>query len=330
MIEAKFYESEDDIVVCNLCPHHCRIQDGKTGICDVRKNQDGKLISLNYSEITAFGLDPIEKKPLFHFKPGEEILSLGTWGCNLSCPFCQNFEISKTSPQEKKIIQPFEIVGLMKKYKVNGVAYTYSEPVVWYEYVLETSKLVKQENEKNYNVMITNGFIEKEPLKELLPYIDAFNIDLKTFDEKIYKKELKGELENIKNNIEFLYKQGKHVEITTLIVPGISNDLKLLENEFKFISSVSQKIPLHLSRYFPRYKYDQMPTDIGIMKEFYHLAKKYLDHVYLGNVWNKNYESTYCSKCGETLIERSGYNIKFKNLDKNGGCIKCGLKEIEI
>jgi pyruvate formate lyase activating enzyme len=234
------------------------------------------------------------------------------------------------NPQEKKIIKPFEIIDLMKKYKVNGVAYTYSEPVVWFEYVLETSKLIKEENENYYNVMVTNGFIEKEPLNELIPYIDAFNIDLKTFDDRIYKKDLKGDLNNIKENIQLLNDKNKHIEITTLIVPGISNDLKTLEKEFKFISEVSKSIPLHLSRYYPRYKYDQMPTDIGVMKEAYHLAKKYLNHVYLGNVWNVNYESTYCSNCGEILIERNGYNIDIKNLDKNGGCIKCGLKEIEI
>lgn len=330
MLEAKFYEKKDDILICNLCPHHCKIKNGETGLCDVRKNENGKLLSLNYSEVTAFGLDPIEKKPLFHFKPGEEILSLGTWGCNLSCPFCQNYEISKTNPIDKKILKPSEIVELLKKYKVNGVAYTYSEPIVWFEYVLETSKLVKKENKNYYNVMVTNGFIERDPLNELIPYIDAFNVDLKTFDDKIYKKELRGELQNIKGNIEFLYEQGKHLEITTLIVPGISDDLNMLENEFKFISNISKKIPLHLSRYFPRYKYDQMPTDIGFMKEIYHIAKKYLKHVYLGNIWNKNYESTYCSNCGEVLIERNGYDIKFKNLNKNGGCTNCGSKEIEI
>jgi pyruvate formate lyase activating enzyme len=329
MIEAKFYEKKEDVLICNLCPHHCKISEGKTGICDVRKNDGGKLFSLNYSEVTAFGLDPIEKKPLFHFKPGEEILSLGTWGCNLSCPFCQNFEISQTKPIDKKILKPSEIVELLKKYKVNGVAYTYSEPVVWFEYVLETSKLIKKENENYYNVMVTNGFIEKEPLNELIPFIDAFNIDLKTFDDRIYKRDLKGDLDNIKENIRLLHEKNKHIEITTLIVPGISNDLKMLENEFNFISEVSKSIPLHSSRYYPRYKYDQIPTDIGVMKEVYHLAKKYLDHVYLGNVWNTNYESTYCSNCGEILIERNGYNIDIKNLDKNGGCIKCGSKEIE-
>ncbi len=330
MKEAMYYEKKDDIIICNLCPHHCKVSEGQVGICDVRKNINGKLYSLNYSEVTGFGLDPIEKKPLFNFKPGEEILSLGTWGCNLKCPFCQNFEISQSDPISKKILEPEEIPELMKKYDVKGVAYTYSEPVVWFEYVLDTAKKVKNECDEGYNVMVTNSFIEEAPLKELMKYIDAFNIDLKTFDDKIYRKELKGELENIKRNIELLFKNNKHIEITTLIVPGISNDLEKLEEEFKFLSSISSKIPIHLSRYYPRYKYDKMPTDIGVMKEVYHLAKKYLDYVYLGNTWNSNYESTFCSNCGEKLIERDGYNVKIKNLDKTGGCIKCGSKEIKI
>lgn len=330
MKKALYYEKKDDIIICNLCPHHCKINKGKTGICDVRKNIDGELYSLNYSEVTGFGLDPIEKKPLFNFKPGEEILSMGTWGCNFSCPFCQNYEISKCNPVSKKIINPEKIPELMEKYNVDGIAYTYSEPVVWFEYVLETSKLIKEKNSNYYNVMVTNGFIEKEPLDDLIEVIDAFNIDLKTFDKEIYKKELNGDLNNVLNNIKYIYDNNKHIEITTLIVPGVSDDLKQLEKEFIFLSDVSRKIPIHLSRYYPRYKYDKMPLDIGKMKEIYHLANKYLDYVYLGNTWNKNYESTYCSNCGELLIERSGYNIDIKNLDENGGCIKCGSKEIEI
>jgi len=194
MKEAMYYEKKDDIIICNLCPHHCKVSEGQVGICDVRKNINGKLYSLNYSEVTGFGLDPIEKKPLFNFKPGEEILSLGTWGCNLKCPFCQNFEISQSDPISKKILEPEEIPEIIKKYDVKGVAYTYSEPVVWFEYMLDTAKKVKNECDEGYNVMVTNGFIEEAPLKELMEYIDAFSIDVKTFDDKIYRIELKGDL----------------------------------------------------------------------------------------------------------------------------------------
>jgi len=326
-INSLFYEEfKDDILKCTLCPHQCILYPGKTGICGVRQNIKGEMYSLNYRDVTSIALDPIEKKPLFHFHPGEKVLSLGTWGCNLKCPFCQNYEIAHLKPECQKKIYPKAIPSLMDNYGVRGVAYTYSEPIVWYEFVLDSSREVKYANPDNYNVLVTNGFINEKPLRLMLQYIDAMNIDLKVFDIMNYMKVLKGGLEPVKKTIKIAYEEGIHVEITTLVVPNVNDNLEELEEEFSWLASISKDIPLHLSRYFPAYKYNEPQTDISFLEKTYKLAKKYLNFVYLGNILSSTYENTYCPDCGTLLIQRKGYDIKIENLNKNGECKNCGRK----
>ncbi len=326
-INSLFYEEfKDDILKCTLCPHQCILYPGKTGICGVRQNIKGEMYSLNYRDVTSIGLDPIEKKPLFHFHPGEKILSLGTWGCNLKCPFCQNYEIAHLKPPYQKKIYPNAIPSMMDNYGIRGVAYTYSEPIVWYEFVLDSSREVKYANPDNYNVLVTNGFINEKPLRLMLQYIDAMNIDLKVFDDKNYMKILKGGLKPVKKTIKIAYEEGIHIEVTTLIVPKVNDNLDELEEEFSWLANISKDIPLHLSRYFPAYKYNEPPTDISFLEKTYELAKKYLNFVYLGNLLSSTYENTYCPNCGALLVQRKGYDIKIENLDENGECKNCGRK----
>ncbi|PNR95641.1 AmmeMemoRadiSam system radical SAM enzyme [Petrotoga sp. 9PWA.NaAc.5.4] len=330
-INSLFYEEfKEDILKCKLCPHECILYPNKKGICDVRQNIKGELYTLNYSDTTSIGLDPIEKKPLFHFHPGEKVLSLGTWGCNLKCPFCQNYEISQMKPQFLKKVYPKALPSLLENYGVKGVAYTYSEPIVWYEFVLDSSRAVKYADPNNYNVLVTNGYINEKPLKLLLQYIDAMNIDLKTFDDKIYKKYLKGGLEPVKNSVKITKESGVHVEVTSLIVPGINDDLEMLEKEFIWLSDLSKDIPLHLSRYYPAYNYTEPATDVNFLVEAFNIAKKYLDYVYIGNIWDSKYENTYCPNCGEVVILRNGYDIDIKNLNSDGGCKNCGEKIVTM
>jgi len=326
-INSLFYEEfKEDILKCTLCPHQCILYPNKTGICRVRQNIKGEMYSLNYNDVTSIALDPMEKKPLFHFHPGEKILSLGTWGCNLKCPFCQNYEIAQLKPPYQKKIYPNAIPSLMENYDVQGVAYTYSEPIVWYEFVLDSSREVKYANPDNYNVLVTNGFINEKPLRLMLQYIDAMNIDLKVYSDKNYVKILKGGLESVKRTIKIAYEEGIHTEVTTLVVPKVNDNLDELEEEFSWLANISKDIPLHLSRYFPAFEYNEPPTDINFLEKAYELAKKYLNFVYLGNILSSAHEDTYCPDCGTLLIQRKGYDIKIENLNENGECKNCGRK----
>jgi len=215
--EAEYYRKEENNQVkCLLCPHACNISETDNGICGVRRNDNGVLYSENYARISSIGVDPIEKKPLYHFFPGQKILSIGTTGCNFSCSFCQNWRISQEKPELKEM-KPEEIIELAKKKNAIGIAYTYSEPSVWFEYVKDTARLAAEEDLKN--VIVSNGFINQEPLKELLPYIDAANIDLKSMKNKFYHKYCNGQKEPVIKNIKLMY-GNLHVEITTLLITG--------------------------------------------------------------------------------------------------------------
>lgn len=320
--KAKYYHNlKDGQVKCDLCPHNCIINEDKKGMCQVRKNIDGELYSINYGKVSSLGVDPVEKKPLYHFYPGEGVLSLGSYGCNMSCVFCQNWQISQNEPQSLKEYSPEDIIEFAQNKNLNLLAYTYSEPVVFYEYMLDTAKLASKNGIKN--IMVSNGFIEDEPLQELLAYLDAANIDLKSFRDDFYKNHCQGGLEKVKNTIKNMADQ-IHLEVTTLIVTDLNDNLAELEELFKWLSSINNDIPLHLSRYHPAYKLDNPPTDLNFMKDAYKLAKKYLNHVYLGNAIIKNTADTYCSKCGAKLIKRKAYNLNI-NL-KDNHCPECGAE----
>lgn len=286
--EAMFYEKiENGKVHCFLCPHNCRIPEESRGLCGVRKNMGGTLYTLNYGEVSSIGVDPIEKKPLNRFHPGTYILSVGSVGCNLKCPFCQNHSIAQVKPEEINTHNAAsdEIVAKaleLKKQGNIGIAYTYNEPSIWYEFVYETAKKAKEKG--LINVLVTNGYISEEPLTQLLPYIDAMNIDLKAFNDKFYSELVKGGLKEVKETIR--RSAGHcHVEVTTLIIPGWNDSVEEMEEEARWLASISPDIPLHLSRYFPKYQMADRPaTQVNTLMDLKKTADRFLKNVYMGNV----------------------------------------------
>jgi pyruvate formate lyase activating enzyme len=320
--EALFYEKQGDKVNCKLCPHNCLIKAGEHGKCNVRINREGKLYTINYGEITSMAQDPIEKKPLYHFKPGSNILSVGSFGCNFTCGFCQNYSISQ-GRASSEYMPPEKLVEICKSLEANvGVAFTYNEPSIWYEYVYNSARLLKETLKDISIVLVTNGYIKEEPLKMLLPYVDAMNIDLKAFDNKYYKDICGGSVTPVMDTIKIASKQC-HVEITTLLVSGENDSSGEIEEIAGFIASLNKDIPLHLSRYFPNYKMNNPATEMEVMLADRDIAKKYLNYVYLGNVAGTD-NSTYCPKCSYKIIEREGYHVHVNT--SNGICPKCGYK----
>ena len=273
-------------IICQVCPHHCRLEEGKLGRCHARCGKGDTTVSVNYGKITSVALDPIEKKPLAFFHPGSFVLSVGSFGCNMSCPFCQNYDISTVGEDFfRKLyhLSPEELVTLAADHISEGnigVAYTYNEAMVGYEYVRDCAKLVHESGMKN--VLVTNGMAELFVLGEVLPYIDAMNIDLKAFTEEAYKK-LGGDLNTVKRFISCSAEES-HIEITSLIVPGINDSPEEMEKEAAWIAEISPDIPLHITRYFPRYKMSEKATDTDLMNKLRSVAEKYLNRVLLGNV----------------------------------------------
>jgi pyruvate formate lyase activating enzyme len=285
--EASFYIAETNgNVKCLLCPKECSVSENKTGVCGVRENIDGKLYALTYSKPVALHLDPIEKKPLYHFHPGEVILSIGTLGCNLGCKFCQNHDISQdfdtSSFGELKEVSPEGIIDICKKHDYKFVAFTYNEPTIFFEYMFDVAVLCRNKGIKT--VMVSNGQINEEPLLNLIEYMDAFNIDLKSFNPEFYKKICGGEIETTKHTIELIVKNKKHLEVTMLLIKDFNDNEEEFEAMCKYLSSLDKNIVLHLSRAFPDYKMDFEITPVNLMNRFYNTAKQYLKFVYKGNI----------------------------------------------
>jgi pyruvate formate lyase activating enzyme len=323
--EAKFTEKQGCKVKCYLCPHNCAIGSGQFGICSVRTNNDGVLQTTNYGEITAMAMDPIEKKPLYHFKPSKTILSVGSFGCNFSCGFCQNYSIAHYKSRSE-YLSPDSLIEICLEQKDNaGIAFTYNEPTIWYEYVYDTSVRLKERYPDLCIVLITNGYIEQEPLKRLLPYIDAMNIDLKSFSRDYYKTICGGDLSPVLKTIEESLRVC-HIEITSLLVNGLNDSPDDVDMIASWLGRLDKNIPLHLSRYYPSYKMDRPPTDYDVMVRARDIGKRHLNHVYLGNIRNED-SSTYCLQCGKLLIERKGFSTRVF-VDKPL-CPKCG-KDVEI
>jgi len=330
MKEALFYKLFDEkkaTVQCVLCPKNCIIPEGKTGYCRVRKNIGGKLYSLIYSKVSSAGFDPIEKKPLYHFLPGSSVFSVGTVGCNFSCAFCQNWQISQSDTRELSLddISPERVVELALRNHSPGIAYTYSEPLIWYEFVLDTSKLARKNNLKN--ILVSNGFINHEPLLQLLPYVDAINIDLKSFRNNFYQKYCMGNLDSVLQAIGSS-KKYSHVEITNLIIPGLNDSEEEIKEMVDWIASIDPKMPLHFSRYYPCYKMKIPATPISTLNKARDIAKKSLKYVYIGNVLDDEANTTYCSSCQKVLIKRSGYKTDNHGIDSMGCCKYCGEKVV--
>jgi pyruvate formate lyase activating enzyme len=321
-VEAQFYSKKNSTVKCELCPHFCTLQPGKSGICGGRMNENGTLLATNYGETTSIAIDPIEKKPLYHFHPGSMIISIAPNSCNMCCPYCQNWEISQENV-ETKFLPPDMLVQIMIDRGSFGVAYTYTEPLVWFEYVMDAGKRVREAGGKN--VLVTNGMINELPLQKLVPLIDAMNIDLKTMDADIYRSKLCGDLEAVKRTISYA-REHCHIEITNLLVTGLNDRKRSINALIEYIGSLDPLIPVHFSRYYPNYRYDQPPTPMKRLEYAYTTAKnKGLSHVYLGNAPSEEGANTFCPQCKTLLIERMHFQTLITGL-KGNKCKKCGMK----
>jgi pyruvate formate lyase activating enzyme len=326
MIEARYYNIKDGIAACQLCPHNCKLSEGQMGICRVRKNNAGKLISENYGKVCALHTDPIEKKPFYHFFPGANILSVGSIGCNLHCKFCQNWEISQSGSKEftpLKTTEADDIISMALQQADNiGIAYTYNEPTVWIEFMLDVARIIKEKQMKN--VMVTNGFINPGPLDHLLQYIDAFSVDLKAFTDDFYKTLTSSALAPVLKTLKTISKSDAHLEITNLVIPNRNDDPSDFMRMIDWIADeIGTGTVLHISRYFPTYKMDEPPTPEKKLLEFFRLARKKLDHVYLGNLRSGEHQNTFCPSCSTLSISRSGYFTEVVGLDHDGRCLNC-------
>lgn len=283
MHAADFWSLSDDKLICQMCPRECFLPEGQQGFCGVRGNVGNKLYSLNYGQVSSLALDPIEKKPLARFKPGSKILSIGSWGCNLSCKFCQNWQIAKEKPPTHTLA-PEQLVefalGEVPKGNI-GIAYTYNEPLVGYEFVRDCCLLANKAGLDN--VLVSNGYIKERPLRELAPLLQAANIDLKAFTERFYNEICGGDLASVKNSIKIMYEYC-HVEVTTLIVPGLNDDPQELEAIAKWLASIDRNIPYHITRYFPNYKLFLPATQTRDILALQKVAAKHLRYVYAGNI----------------------------------------------
>jgi pyruvate formate lyase activating enzyme len=300
-----------------LCPHHCLIESGNFGFCGARENQNGILMARTYGVISSFGFDPIEKKPLFHFCPGKLIASFGSYGCNFKCQFCQNFSISQCVASGTKMsVNELVQMSLLNSSSI-GIAATYNEPCIQIEYLLDLFKANREVGKKN--VVISNGFVEREPLKALLALTDAFNIDLKGYTEGFYREICQGHLKPVIENISSIYGKS-HLELTFLLIPGLNDRPKDLAYMFEAIQSIGRDIPLHISGYYPNYKMTIPPTSYNALLEVVSVARKYLDYVYLGNVYDHE-NNTICRQCGFILVKRFAGSV-IQNF-QNEKCPSC-------
>lgn len=287
-MECRYYQRlESGSVECLLCPHHCRIADGKTGICRSRRNHGGVLMSEVYGKPCALAIDPIEKKPLYHFHPGTTCLSLACTGCNFRCKNCQNHDISQASPDETDhyVLTPKEIVALCQKHHCPGIAYTYTEPLTYLEYITDTARLAREAG--LWNILVTAGYVCQEPLKDLLPYLDAANIDLKSFSDDIYQRVSGGHLQPVLNTILTMHDAGVWIEITNLVIPGINDDMEMIRQMCRWlVENGLADAPLHFSRFFPRFKMQDIPpTPLQTLRAAKQVAEEAgITHIYLGNV----------------------------------------------
>jgi pyruvate formate lyase activating enzyme len=322
---AKYWRGEEGgIVRCELCPHRCALPEGKSGLCKTRRNEGGRLDLPYYGLVSSLAIDPIEKKPLHHFLPGSSIFSAGFVGCNMHCPFCQNWHISQEAPAELESIGPETLVEAALRSGTPSIAYTYSEPSIHFEYLIAAMTSARSAGLKN--VLVTNGCINPAPARELLSLTDAVNVDLKAWSQAVYSKTLGGDRDTV---LEFLRIAASlcHVEATTLVVSGVSDDRRDIAAVADFLASLSPELPLHLSAYHPAWKESSPPTSPGLLAELAGIAREKLRYVYIGNVAELGAD-TMCPGCGERVIARRGYRIDTRGLKKMGGrgyCAGCGI-----
>jgi len=328
MMEAMLYEQlPQENVKCNLCAHRCVIQNSKKGICRVRENIGGKLYVMNYGKLIAQHVDPIEKKPLFHFYPGSTSYSIATAGCNFQCEYCQNYDISQMPFRENRIIgqdsAPEETLMQAIQHGCKSIAYTYTEPTIFYEYAFDVAQLAHDKNIKN--IFVTNGFITSEALQKIAPYLDAANVDMKSISNNFYKKICKAKLPPVLDTIKILNQLGIWIEVTTLVIPTLNDTEQEFHLIAEFIMSVSIEIPWHISAFYPAYKLKYLPpTPLAVLIKAREIGLKTgLNNVYLGNVTNNVTADTRCPGCGQILIERTNFWI-IKNKIQDGHCPNCG------
>jgi len=327
MKEALFYEKiEDGKVRCHLCGHNCLIKDDGIGVCKVRKNQEGVLYSLVYGKLISANVDPIEKKPLFHFLPGSRSFSIATVGCNFRCNHCQNYSISQLPDREPRFdmsyTPPEKVVNLANDYDCRSIAHTYTEPTVFYEYAYDVARPSRKEDIKN--LFVTNGYMTAEVLKHSQPYIHAANVDLKSFKEETYKKICGARLKPVLESISLMKELGMWVEVTTLVIPTINDSEEELDQIAEFIASVDVDVPWHVSRFHPDFKMTNLPaTPVKTLQRAREIGfEKGLRYVYSGNVPGDEGENTYCYNCNQLLIGRIGFQLIDYNI-KKGQCPKC-------
>ncbi|HEY5133517.1 MAG TPA: AmmeMemoRadiSam system radical SAM enzyme [Candidatus Krumholzibacteriaceae bacterium] len=320
--EALYYEKLEGLKVrCRLCPHLCGIDDGASGKCRLRENRGGTLFALSYGRTVSSNVDPIEKKPLYHFMPGSVILSIGPNGCTFTCDNCQNWQISQ-EPVPARFISPKELVSLASRGGSIGVAFTYTEPLLWFEYLKDAAPLLRAKGLKS--VLVTNGFLNEEPAREIAPMIDAFNVDLKSIRDDFYKTYCGGRVEPVKRFIE-IASAVSHVEVTNLVIPELNDAPKDFEDLVDWLAGVSPDIPLHFSRFFPQYRMvDRSPTSEETLRTAFGIARKKLHYVYVGNIMIDGTEDTHCAKCGAVVVRRVGYDAEV--LGDRGKCPACGTQ----
>ncbi len=331
MHEAMFYESfENASVCCNLCNHRCIIQEGKRGVCGVRENRNGTLYSLVYGKVITEHTDPIEKKPLFHFLPGSRAYSIGTVGCNFHCRHCQNFDISQYPHEHGGLIigqdrTPEQIVAAAKAAACDTIAYTYNEPTVCYEFAHDTMTLAQKEGIKN--IFVSNGYMNNEVAYHISPYLDAINIDLKSFSDKSYKQVCGARLEPVLGAIKLMKALGVWVEVTTLIIPDLNDQEEKLREIACFVKDIGPEVPWHVTRFYPAYKYsDRPPTPVAMLRQAREIGlQEGLRYVYEGNVPGEVGENTHCYNCGALVIERHGLAF-LRNRLEDGKCPNCGVR----
>ena len=319
---AKYWETEEDEVVCRLCPHECRLQSDQRGICGCRFNSGGKLVTENYGEAVTVAVDPIEKKPLYHFYPGTTILSTGANGCNFACENCQNWTISQ-SKTITDYISPKQLVNIAQRHNSIGVAFTYTEPMIWFEYIMDTAPLLRAEGLKV--VLVSNGFINPEPLAELLNVIDAVNVDLKSMSPDFYRRICKGQLEPVLKNIKAIAASKVHLELTNLIIPDMNSSPDDIHQLVDWVAEIDPLIPVHFSAYHPSYKMKTRATSMAEMMIAFDIARKKLKYVFLGNVNIDDSSNTNCPECGHLLINRAWYDIRIVGLEGTK-CAQCGAE----
>lgn len=319
---------KDDTVQCRLCSHFCRIEEGKAGLCGVRRNDGGSLVSLSYDKVAALHLDPVEKKPLFHFMPGTTTLSLGTPGCNLDCAFCQNWSLSQPPRQGRRIegqaVAPRDIVRMARSSGARSVAYTYSEPTIFFELMLETATLARQEGLAN--IMVSNGFQSPQCLDELGSVIQAANIDLKSFRDDFYRDVCSARLAPVLKNLTHMKRLGWHLEVTTLVIPDLNDSDAELTDIARFVrDELGPDTPWHVSRFHPCHRMrEHPPTPLDTLKRAYDIGRgEGLHHVFVGNVPGSGLEDTICPGCGLRVVERTGFTILRDRL-RRGVCPGCG------